>query len=206
MIDATAEVLLVKLAASRCAGFGKKWCRYTEESNIRIWIHLRSMWEPLPYQSGSRAGNTGRKTDKFVWIPSLNDIGDYSWRIGHCLLPVWKTTEKHCRKFRKRDSFQKCNDRPVRVFCLQGAEARQLWSHRLRTGDLWKIQNTWFFSLIQMKAEWRFLWRAVKAEKPECPEPSPTSVPRVTVTPVGKIRQAAEMSRLITMARRSDCL
>ena len=79
------------------------------------------------------------KTDKFVWIPSLNDIGITPEELDTAA-SVRETAEKLVQEVqKKRDSFQKCNDRPVRNCSVCRAEAGRLSDHTdVRTGDLWK--------------------------------------------------------------------
>ena len=129
------------------------------------------------------------KTDKFVWIPSLNDIGITPEELDTAA-SVRETAEKLVQEVQKKEipSRNAMTDQSGTVL-FAGAEAGRLSDHTdVRTGDLWKIQNTLIFLLIQMKAEWEiFLWRGNgKGRKPECPNHLPPLVPRVTVTPVEK--------------------
>ena len=101
----------------------------------------------------------------------------------------------------KRDSFQKCNDRPVRNCSVCRAEAGRLSDHTdVRQETYGKIQNTLIFLPYTDESGMEIFYgeAMVKAEKPECPNHLPPLFPGDSYS-CGKI-QAAEMSRLITMA------
>ena len=129
------------------------------------------------------------KTDKFVWIPSLNDIGITPEELDTAA-SVRETAEKLVQEVQKKEipSRNAMTDQSGTVLFAGLKPGGYLITQTSGQETYGKIQNTLIFLPYTDESGMEIFYgeAMVKAEKPECPEPSPTSVPRVTVTPVEK--------------------
>ena len=129
------------------------------------------------------------KTDKFVWIPSLNDIGITPEELDTAA-SVRETAEKLVQEVQKKEipSRNAMTDQSGTVLFAGLKPGGYLITQMSGQETYGKIQNTLIFLPYTDESGMEIFHgeAMVKAEKPECPEPSPTSAPRVTVTPVEK--------------------
>lgn len=129
------------------------------------------------------------RTDKFVWIPSLNDIGITPEELDTAA-EVRKTAEKLVQEVQKKEvpSKNAMTDQSGSVLFAGLKPGGYLITQTSGQETYGKIQDTLIFLPYTDENGMEVFHgeAAVKAEKPGCPEPSPTSVPRVTVTPVEK--------------------
>lgn len=129
------------------------------------------------------------RTDKFVWIPSLNDIGIIPEELDTAA-EVRKTAEKLVQEVQKKEvpSKNAMTDQSGSVLFAGLKPGGYLITQTSGQETYGKIQDTLIFLPYTDENGMEVFHgeAAVKAEKPGCPEPSPTSVPRVTVTSVEK--------------------
>nr|WP_301912921.1 LPXTG cell wall anchor domain-containing protein [uncultured Blautia sp.] len=129
------------------------------------------------------------RTDKFVWIPLLDDIGIAPEELDTAAR-VRETAEKLAREVQEKEipSRNAMTDQSGTVVFAGLQPGGYLITQTSGQETYGKIQNTLIFLPYTDENGMEIFHgeAAVKAEKPGRPEPSPTSAPRVTVTPVEK--------------------
>lgn len=115
------------------------------------------------------------KTDKFVWIPSLNDIGITPEELDTAA-SVRETAEKLVQEVQKKEipSRNAMTDQSGTVLFAGLKPGGYLITQTSGQETYGKIQNTLIFLPYTDESGMEIFYgeAMVKAEKPECPEPS----------------------------------